>query len=192
MQRGYDRRDRVVYRGPVSGTGEVLGDEDALKILDERVDPAEGELPDIGVVIERSDVEAVPAQGQQRLGQAEEWEKFRQTFRLIDELHGHRKPPTTITWAELPWTEGCMICEQSVRHPIVKAGLGTKLPLLIDTSWRRSPTMKDLGPSPDFPVRLRLMFGDSVFDLSVEPKDLDQPDLTLRDLLARATGLSRE
>lgn len=42
-----------MYRGPVSGTGEPLSDEDALKILDERVDPLEGEAPGIGVVIER-------------------------------------------------------------------------------------------------------------------------------------------
>lgn len=191
MQGRDKEQDRVVYRGPVSGTGEALSDEDALKILDERIDSGKGDLPDIGVVIERSEVKSAPARGQQSLAFADEIERLHETFLRGELYHHHEKPPPSITWAQLPWSEGCVLCEQSKSHPIVKAGLGTKLPLLIDTSYRNLPR-KGLGPSHHSPVRLRLMFGDAIYDVSVEPKDLDQPNLTVRDLLTRATGLNYE
>lgn len=191
MRRSDDNQDRVMYRGPVSGTGKALSDEDALQILDERVDPAEGEVPDIGIVIERPGSEEESLQGQQQLGLAKGVEKFQDTLRVLDELQRH-PGASTGSWSKASWTEGCPMCRHSTHHhPIVKADLGTKLPLLIDTSFG-GPGMKGVdSPSYDFPVRLRVLFGDSIFDVSVEPKDLDQPDLTVRDLLARAAGPHR-
>lgn len=49
MRRFDDNRDLAVHRGSMSGTGEALSDEEALAILDERIDSPEGEDPDIRI-----------------------------------------------------------------------------------------------------------------------------------------------
>jgi hypothetical protein len=171
--------DLVTGRGPVSGSGDPLSDQDALAILDERVESHMPEVaPDIGVVvIDRSEPEVGPAQGQQHLGLGEEAEKA--VAVLIEDLHSQ-------PWSsELDWGSLKQMLEPSAPRCIVRAGLETSLPVLIDTSCRKLGA-KPLYFSPGASMRLRVLLDDSTFDVSLSSHDLDEPDLTIRDLLGRA------
>jgi hypothetical protein len=170
--------DLVTGRGPVSGTGKPLSDDVALAILDERVHDQSRSTPEIGVVIEPSPTETDPAPGQQRLGLGKEVEALDQPLHSLEDLHFG---PGAVA---MPWSETGEMFGRSAHHRVVKADLMTPVITLIDRSCEFSA--KALRTYKfDSGILLRLVIDDSMIDVPVTLQDLEEPDLTVRDLLAK-------
>lgn len=170
MRRPVQSEDLAIHRGPVSGTGEALSDEDALSILDEGVGPSGSEVPDIGVVIDPDESpaqqvlptsteerqEAAPAAFAWKKQHLEDWPSMRRLF-------GSEAPK---------W--------------IVKAdGLETSLRSILSRSCGYQD--RDFGESSyfDTPIIVRILSRDSLIDLTLTPEDCRRSDLTLSDLLPK-------
>jgi hypothetical protein len=167
-----DRRDQVIYRGPVSGTGEALSDEDALKILDERVDSSEGEVPDIGVVIATEQ-----SQLQLQRGMAEP--------RRPDE-EGDIGAFGSFPYEVSDWAATRECFGREVPRRIVKAhGLQMSVKRVLEGVCDFPDTVSGEVRDIDTPIILRVVRKDVLIDLTLSPEECRRTDLTLSDLLAK-------
>jgi hypothetical protein len=154
-------KDLVTGRGPVAGTGEALSDEEALEILDERVkSPQASAAPDIGVVID-------PGQ------EGETVEKHPHQEQLLDMFNKTQH-----------WASQMPRCVVTVPNP------QTPLTSILKRSF--DPLSGAMGQIPTLAsaLRLRVMVGDSMFDLLLSPADAAKPGYTLEDLLDEAGPLT--
>lgn len=168
-----DKRDQVIYRGPVSGTGEALSDEDAIKILDERVDPPQAEIPAIGVVVDSEQAplhDTSPHQGS-----------------LVAGKEGHESASHALTWmahASEDWWSMRRLFGQEVPMRIVKVeGLQAPVRGVLCRSCGFSD--QDVLGSIEFdaPIILRILARGAIYDLTLSPEDCRSPNLTLLELL---------
>jgi hypothetical protein len=171
MRRFDDNLDLVVHRGPVSGTGEALSDKDALRILDEWVDPSEGGVPDIGIVID-------PEQPQLPTEAAQQ------------ELPSERGEPGPdfMSWRSgADWPSMRQLFGPEAPRRIFRAqGLQTPIRTVLKETCDFPDAFSGKSTFFDAPIVLRVLSSDSLIDLILLPEDCRQLDLTLFDLMARS------
>jgi hypothetical protein len=168
--RSIDPQRVVSSRGPVSGSGDPLPDEEAIALLDERIDDRD---PDIGVVVEPVHATA-PQHG--RRGEFD-LVKFPSGLTIFDP--GQYTDP-----GQLPKEVYAMFGPKLPRKIVYAEDLETSVHTLVARSLPQY-----FGHTPahhlEASIWIRVAMPRGTIDVELQGEDVDRPDFTIRDLINR-------